>query len=464
MILISTTHKPATDLGYLLHKNPERTHSVDVSFGQAYVVFPEANEDRCTAALILEMDSVALVRGKRGDRGSLSQYVNDRGYCANSYATVALRSAFATALNGRCKERPDLAQQAIPLEIRIPVLPCAWGPSKVRALFEPLGYEVEAIQAELDPEFPEWGLSPYVDVTLRGQVTLQSALRHLYILLPAMDSKKHYYLGSEEVQKLVAKGEGWLDTHPERGWITRAYLGGKRTLVQEALEQLANIEESLLSETQDSGIEDAPADSQPAAEAKLSLHQMRHGRVIEWVRKLKPKSLVDLGCGDGKLLQEVVKVPGIARIVGMDVSYFSLERAQRRLRLEDGGARYKDRVQLIHGSLMYRDQRLEGFDACTIVEVIEHLDLPRLAAFERVVFEYARPKTVLLTTPNRTYNTVYELEGMRHDDHRFEWSTEEFTAWCQSVCDRFGYQVEMEGVGPAHEIYGAPSNLAVFTQ
>jgi 3' terminal RNA ribose 2'-O-methyltransferase Hen1 len=464
MILISTTHKPATDLGYLLHKNPGRVHSVDVSFGKAYVVFPDADENICTAALLLDVDTVGLVRGKRGDRGSLREYVNDRAYCANSYATVALRSAFATALNGRCKERPELAKQEIPLEIRIPVLPCAAGPARIRALFEPLGYEVTLATIPLDPEYPEWGDSPYVDLTLRGNFVLHDALRHLYILLPSLDVRKHYYLDSQEVQKMVTKGEGWLETHPERGWITRTYLGGNRTLVQEALEQLSNSELTLDAEAREVESQTEEEDVVTKSKPKLSLHQMRHARVCEIVRVLKPKSLVDLGCGDGKLLRELIKVPGLDRIVGMDVSYFALERAQRRLRLEEAGPRMKERVQLIHGSLMYRDKRLEGFDVCTIVEVIEHLDLPRLATFERVVFEYARPKVVILTTPNRDYNPVYELEGMRHDDHRFEWSTEEFRKWCEAIQERFGYTFAIEGVGEAHDSYGCSSNLAVFTQ
>jgi 3' terminal RNA ribose 2'-O-methyltransferase Hen1 len=127
----------------------------------------------------------------------------------------------------------------------------------------------------------------------------------------------------------------------------------------------------------------------------------------------------------------------------------------------------RERIELIHGSLMYRDQRLAGFDAAAVVEVIEHLDPPRLAAFERVAFEFARPGTVVLTTPNAEYNVKWPslpAGRFRHRDHRFEWTREQFEGWATGIAERFGYAVRFVPVGPVDAAVGAPSQMGVFTR
>ncbi len=458
MISISTTHHPATDLGYLLHKNPARAHEIDLSFGQGMVVFPEASEARCTAVLLVEVDPISLVRSPGG---SLSQYVNDRPYVASSFLCTALTRAFGTAMSGKSKDRPDLVTQPIPLEILIPVLSSRRGSESIARLFGPLGYEIETTQLPLDPMFPEWGESNYFSVTLRAHLPLQQMLQHLYVLLPVLDARKHYFMDSQEVRKLLDKGEHWLAGHPEKDWIVQSYLGRKSSLIREALEQLANAEPEI--EAQENAIDEELATPEPKVEKRKSLHEQRHERVAEVVRTLHTRSLVDLGCGDGKLIQKLVPIQGLDRIVGMDVSYFELEKASRRLRLETAGPKLRERIELIHGSLLYRDHRLEGFDAATAVEVIEHLDPPRLHAFERVVFECARPGVVIITTPNREYNAVYdELSGFRHEDHRFEWTRSEFGEWTEKIASAYGYTVEIEGLGEAHDQHGSPSQMGVF--
>lgn len=313
MLLISTTHEPATDLGFLLYKNPSGSYERDVTFGRVQVVFPEASETRATAALVVDIDPVALVRRKGEAQGSAEQYVNDRPYTANSFVSVAIAEAFGTAMGGRSRERQQLAETAIPLEIRIPVLRVRGGEEVLRRLFEPLGYGVETAPKPLDEQFPEWGLSPYFDVTLRGTLRLQDALRHLYILLPVLDAKKHYYMDAAEVEKILSKGEGWLVDHPEKLYILRQSLGRKPSLISDALEQLSNAEPS---------VETPPLDATDAAGAepelepvtakvkKVSLHTQRHQRVAELVRELRPRSVVDLGCGEGKLIRQLIPIQG----------------------------------------------------------------------------------------------------------------------------------------------------------
>jgi 3' terminal RNA ribose 2'-O-methyltransferase Hen1 len=465
LLTISTTHRPATDLGYLLHKHPARPQSFTLSFGTAHVVYAEATDERCTVALVLDVDPVGLVRGRRGPEGEgglLMQYVNDRPYVASSFLSVAISEVFRSAMGGRSKERPELADQAIPLEARLAVVPCRGGEEFLRRLFEPLGYQVTAEAQVLDPTMPEWGASRYFTVTLGGDKKVSELLTHLYVLVPVLDDEKHYWVGDDEVEKLLRHGEGWLATHPERETITRRYLKHRHSLVRDAIARLVT-EEEPEEETGD-GRKDA---EEIALERPLTLHEQRLAGVLGVLRASGATSVVDLGCGEGRLLRLLLEDRQFTRIVGMDVSYRALEVAVDRLRLDRMPPKQRERIEVIHGSLMYRDGRLTGFDAATVVEVIEHLDAPRLAAFERVAFEFARPGTIVLTTPNAEYNVKWPslpAGRFRHRDHRFEWSREQFEQWGRQVAGRFGYAVRFVPVGPVDPEVGPPTQMAIFTR
>jgi 3' terminal RNA ribose 2'-O-methyltransferase Hen1 len=462
LLTITTTHRPATDLGYLLHKHPGRFQSYDLSFGRAHVFYPEASAERCRACLLLDVDPVGMVRGKGHWEGLLDQYVNDRPYVASSFLSVAISQVFGSALQGRCKDRPELVETVLPLEARFDVLPVRGGERFLRAVFEPLGYAVEALRYPLDERFPAWGESPYFSVNIRKEAKLSELLMHLYVLVPVFDNSKHYFVGDDELEKLLAKGTGWLATHPEREEITRRYLKHLPSLFRQALARL--VQEEQPSETADD--EQRPADrAEEVLEKPLSLHEQRIGAVLAALRASGAKRVLDLGCGEGKLLRELLKDKQFEEIVGMDVSIRSLETARDRLKLDRLPERQAARIKLIHGSLIYRDRRLEGFAAAAVVEVVEHLDKPRLSAFERAVFEFARPGAVVLTTPNREYNVTWEnvgAEKLRHADHRFEWTRQEFREWAERVAGHHGYSVRFLPVGPVDEAVGAPTQMAVF--
>ncbi len=451
LITLTNTGAEATDLGYLLHKNPRNLHTATLSTGTAHVFYPEATAERCTACLLLEIDPVELVRGAQ----QLEQYVNDRPYVACSYLTVALGRVFGTALAGNCQRRPELVDRPLPLEAGVEVVRARGGVELLRALFEPLGYEVSAERHGLDPQFPEWGESSYYRLKLSASVTVHDLLSHLYVLLPVLDEEKHYYLADDEVDKLLRHGEGWLAQHPARERIVKGYLKRRRSLVADALTRLGGEPETSAEETE------------AQLERPLTLHTQRLNQVAAKLKELEAKSVLDLGCGEGKLVRRLLADRSFERILGMDVSHRALETAAERLRLATMPARQRARVDLRQGSLLYRDARLAGYDAAALVEVIEHLDPPRLAALERVVFEFARPHHVVLTTPNREYNALFPglAEGQfRHGDHRFEWTREEFAQWAGRTGERFGYQVQIEPVGPVDELHGAPSQMAVFSR
>jgi 3' terminal RNA ribose 2'-O-methyltransferase Hen1 len=461
LLTISTTHKPATDLGYLLHKRPDRFQSFDLSFGRAHVYYPEAGDERCTACLLLDVDPVGLVRGRNPDQSFLlGQYVNDRPYVASSFLSTAIAQVFGTALQGRCSGRPELVASEIPLEARLDVVPVRGGERFLRAVFEPLGYGIEATRLRLDEQFPEWGDSPYYALTVRKSTTLASLLMHLYVLAPVFDSGKHYYVGDDEIDKLLAKGQGWLANHPERDEITRRYLRFKPTLCRLALARLV----------QDEAPGEADDEPQPGEEAELvlekplSLNEQRLGSVVAALRGCGARRVLDLGCGEGRLVGELLKDRQFTEVLGVDVSVRALEVAARRLKLDRLPA---GRARLLHGSLTYRDARLAGFDAAAVVEVVEHLDPPRLAAFERVLFEFARPKAVVATTPNREFNATWETlpaGQFRHPDHRFEWDRAEFQAWASAVAGRFGYLVRFLSVGVEHPEHGPATQMAVWNR
>nr|WP_211295235.1 hypothetical protein [Neolewinella xylanilytica] len=224
LLTITTTHYPATDLGFLLHKHPDRFQTVNLSIGKAHVFYPESSPERTTVALLLDMDPIDMVRNTRhdGKHGfSLAQYVNDRPYVGSSFLSVALAKAFSSALNGTCNNRPDLVDRAIPLRATLSVISAPGGGEVLlRNWFEPLGYQLDITPHLLDSTYPDWGMSSYYTVKISGEVTLQSLLAHLYVLIPALDRDKHYYVSENEVAKLLAKGGGWLEQHPAREEIT----------------------------------------------------------------------------------------------------------------------------------------------------------------------------------------------------------------------------------------------------
>jgi 3' terminal RNA ribose 2'-O-methyltransferase Hen1 len=462
LLTITTTHRPATDLGYLLGKHPERTHTKELGFGVAHVYYPEADDARCTAALLLDVDPVGLVRRPRGaEEFALSQYTNDRPYVASSLLSVAISRVLGAALGGRSRERPELAAAAIPLEARLPVLPVRGGERFLRALFEPLGYEVQAQRIPLDAGFPEWGDSVYFSVVLQATLRLCELLRHLTVLVPVLDDDKHYWVGDDEIDKLLARGEGWLAHHPERDAIAERYLKHRRVLTSEALRRLSDDEPTP---------EQDPARQlreEEALERPLTLDEQRREAVLAVLRRLGARRVIDVGCGEGKLLRALVRDRTFERVVGMDVSMQSLERAKARLRLDEMNERQRARVELWQGSLGYRDARLQGFDAACAVEVIEHVDASRLPALEQVLFEHPQLPCVIVTTPNAEYNVRFPslpAGHMRHRDHRFEWTRAEFRAWADGVAERRGYALELEPIGPVDPELGAPTQMGVFTR
>lgn len=454
----------ALALGYLLFKNPARPQMFPLNTGNAYVFYPEATQARCTAALLLDINPIDLARGKQGSAGGgLFDYVNDRPYAASSFLSTALSKVFGTALSGRCDKYPQLAKTPLALTAEITSLPCRGEESLLHQLFAPLGYTVLFESSPLDEAFPAWqednGIK-YGKLTLSGTVCLQSLLKHLYVLIPVLDSRKHYWFGEDEVEKLLRFGDDWLKDHPEKELIARRYMGRKRSLARLAMQSLfERLEEEPTPESEE-------GEALAEKPEKANLNTQRLAAVAAAVRASGARTVIDLGCGEGRLLTLLLKEP-YTRIAGADVSWQALERAGERLHLSRMQAAQSNRLQLFQSSLTYRDERFAGYDAACVVEVIEHLDESRLAAFAQVLFGEAKPETVVLTTPNIEYNKNYatlNAGALRHNDHRFEWTRAQFSAWVQATAEGYGFSAQTSQVGEAHPDFGAPTQMAVFTK
>ena len=466
MLLELTLHRaPADDLGWMLFKHPDRTSRFDLAYGHADVFWPVVEADRATCALLMTLDPVALVRGRSPhDAGPLAQYVNDRPYVASSFLAVAIGRAFRTAMAGRCDARPELVDTPLPLSAFLPTVRAKGGPGLVRRLFEPLGYTVEADALDITEEtqrLSAWSGASVVRLRLSGTVLLRDLLRHLTVLIPVLDDEQHFWVGASEVDRLVDRGAGWLEDHPEKGLITRRFLKHRRALARDALAQLVPEVEAF--------DDDAPPNEKKLRERTLEAPMRLQDRRLDQVRQVleaeSPRHVVDLGCGEGGLLGRLLKKTRIPRLTGVDVSVHELDRARRKLRLDDQPPGVRDRIDLIQGSAVYVDPRLHTADAAALVEVIEHIDEERLPLLERAVFGAWHPDLVVVTTPNVEYNATFEHlppGRLRHADHRFEWTRAQFAEWCNRICEEYGYTATFADVGDPVAPHGPPTQLATF--
>lgn len=449
----------ARDLGFLLHKHPDHLHTRDTAAGEVFIFYPQVGDERTTACLFLDMDPVGLVRGRnRNADGLLTQYVNDRPYVANSFLSVALSRTLGQSLSGKSKERQVLADRTLTFEARVTPVSAAGGSAMIEALFEPLGYQVQA-DALTDDEDVGRGL---FDLRISGEVRLRDLLAHIYVLVPVLDNAKHYWVDRDEIDKLLSKGEGWLADHPEKELITKRALKHRRALANMALARLA---ESIEPEEDDAEENATREEREEKLEKPIRLHELRLDSVASVLKDKGARSVIDLGCGEGKLLRRLVKERGFDRIVGVDTSINALNRAAERLYLDRAGEALRQRLSLQMGSLTYGDRRWQGFDAATLVEVIEHIDPARLSSLELSLFADARPRLIVITTPNREYNALFENMpegGFRHPDHRFEWTRAEFRNWCERVSVEHGYAASFQLLGPEDETHGAPSQMCVL--
>ncbi|WP_291720488.1 3' terminal RNA ribose 2'-O-methyltransferase Hen1 [Bernardetia sp.] len=451
LLEITTTHTPATDLGFLLHKHPDNIQEKKLAVGKAHIFYSEANQNRCTACLLLDINPIEVIKNKKGMRHFLKEnYVNDRTYTSNSFMSTAIVKSFGSAINGTCHTRPELPSTKMPFEVRLHAVNVE-NEEQLEKLFKPLGYEIEYERYDLDSQFTEWGTSKTLTLSLKKTTTLQELLSQLYVFILVLDNQRHYWIAEGEIDLLKRRGKGWLDTHPEKEWIVKRFLKYIPELTYSAKLNLLQDEEDV--------------NTIQKKEKEPNLHQKRLLKAFQLLKKSDAKSVLDVGCGEGKLLKLLLKDSQFQKIGGTDVAFSELQKANEKLYLDTASPYIKEKITLFQSSVTYQDERFLDYDAIALVEVIEHIDEERLEVFEKNIFGYARPKTVVLSTPNSEYNVLFEklyADEFRHDDHRFEWSREEFKNWCQKISKNYGYDFEIFPVGEEIENVGAPSQTVLF--
>lgn len=460
LLTITYEGENTQNLGFLLHKNPDRAQQFELNYGRAYVFYTEVSNERTTAALLLDIDPIDLARGKIGSRdGGLFDYVNDRPYSATSFMSTAISRIFGTSMSGKCAKMQSLADTPLKLTAYISSLKDGGDTELASQLFEPLGYTVKTERTLLDENFKEWGISPYIALTISGTVRLADMLNHLYVLIPVFDKQKHYYITDDEIEKLLSHGEGWLASHPYKEKIARRYFSAKKSYARRTIDIL------LAGETDDN--ENIEISENTETEKHTPLNTQRLNTVRDTVLASGASTVIDMGCGECRLTSLLLNERQIKRVTACDVSIRELEKASGRLHLDRMQPYRKNKLTLMQASLTYRDKRFEGYDCACVIEVIEHIEPMRIPAMERNIFEFASPRTVIVTTPNKEYNENYQFlnkDELRHNDHRFEWTRDEFKKWTEHICGTFSYTCEISGIGDSDGNCGTPTQMGVFTK
>lgn len=436
---------PATDLGFLLHKHPDRVQRFATTQGEATVFYPVAAADRCR--VVLHVDG----SGARVDTHTdVDRYVNTIPYAASTRLVVAMGKVFGDAIAGRCPSRAELVDHAWDMTVSIPAVPVR-AELRPEDVFGPLGWSVTARAEPLMPA--DWGDSDFATLTLSGRFTVRDSLRHIAVALPALAGDKHYFVDDDEVDKLLRLGDGWLAEHPRRDAIVRGYLKHLGGLTTEALSRLGS--DRVAPESAEDETRAVEADRR-SPDTRRTLADERIATVAEIIRGTQARSVLDVGCGEGRLLAALSADSTVTRLAGVDVSTDELRTAAGRLERRRG-------IELWQSSLLYTDERCRGFDVVVLMEVIEHIDPGRLPVAVDSVFDTMQPGAVIVTTPNAEYNPVYGLDnGFRHPDHRFEFTRDEFESWCGRVAADYSYEVTLSGIGQVVDGVGTPTQSAVF--
>lgn len=468
LLTITYEGKNTSDIGYLLYKNPNRPQQFDLSYGKAYVFYPEVSDERTTVALLLDLDPLILAKGKLGSKdGGLFDYVNDRPYASSSFMSTAISRVFGTAMTGRCDKKPELVEQKVNLTVCIYNLRGGGDDSMAKEIFEPLGYEVNIERKIMDERFTEWGMSPYINLTLHGDVKLSELLSHLYVLIPVFDRQKHYYVDKAEIDKLLEHGGEWLARHPYRNKIINRYMNTCKSYAKKAIDILLEKDEQNNDEVDISEELTGESDETENDRQFVRLNDLRMEEVKRAILESGASSVIDLGCGECKLESLLLDEKQIKKLISCDVSVKVLEKAAQRLHMDRMAPYRKEKFSLFQASLTYKDERFKGYDCACVIEVIEHIEPLRLGSFEQVLFGFASPKTVILTTPNKEYNVNYSHladDELRHNDHRFEWSRNEFREWTEKICNTYGYTCVISGIGEADVRFGMPTQMGVFSK
>ena len=411
--------KEAKAISYLLAKNPNNVYERYSKNHAVRFVYHKMSDEELYATIFVTPDPLALVNHEKAY--DITHYINDREFAVSTIFLSLIRSALGTALNGKPKEEYETyVQQPFPFTFEIGPVSTSMSDEDIYALWQPLGYDVsiQVISNEKRARF----------LILTNTITLQQALQQIFILIPVMDDYKHYFIDEKEQERLERYGEGWLDTHPMRNIIYKRALRFRHLL------------------------NEAPK------EKHTSLNTMRYEAIVNQVKQLQHSIVIDMGAGEGKLTEQLAQIKTIDKLYAVDPSNAALMKMTKRF----SDAEFSVTPTIQWGSLYYEEDNFRKADVFILCEVIEHINEDRLPQLMHLITDTYAPKSIIITTPNAEYNRVYELQQMRHDDHRFEWTRAQFKAWCSKVSPQ--YELHFEGIGVEHPAYGTPTQMCVMTR
>lgn len=473
-------------VSHLLAKNPSNLYERAHKGHLVRLFYSRCTDTEVEATIFVSPDPIELIKNS-GNVYDITHYINDREFAVSSIFLSLIRTALGTALNGQPKEDYlEWVDHPFDMEFEFAPVASSLSDEHIRTLFEPLGFTVEISRAETNYNFSFKSRSSIRSILLKGNTTLKMGLRQLFVLIPVLDNYKHYFIDEREIEKLERYGEGWLDVHPERDFILRQALRFREVysmagIIEEtnsdvSKEQIVIDSEIENEEEGQTALQDAvPTDSNNVdgklidsqneaaiQQPKTRLNDLRYEKITELVSRLpKRERIVDFGSGEGKLSFRLGFVPGVKEILSVEPSESAALKAMERFKKGEQIEGFVSPTQL-WGSLFYYDDRLKGMDAMILCEVIEHIDQERLPKVMETILHHYLPDTLFVTTPNKEYNAVYGLEGIRHSDHRFEWTRDEFQNWCNGLAKDGGYETHFEGIGDSHSEYGEPTQLCIF--
>ena len=508
-LAIKATGEGAKALSFLLAKNPNNLYDRAEKGYRVRLTYTVFTETEVEVILFVTPDSVELVKNSP-DAFKIMQYINDREFVVSSLFCSYIRSALGTALNGRTlEEYLPWVNHAFELNVGFGPVASDLSDLVFRKLFEPLGYQVNIVRGQADYQFKLKDKSSARFIDLQRAVTLQNALKHLFVLIPVLDNYKHYFMDEREIEKLQRYGEGWLENHPLNEVIIKRFLrfreiidkvppelkaktpecfadtliegpyeGPYEGLVERAEEYVESIKDQDQDQDQDQiqiqiqGREADQGHSREPLESKIeeskpiiSLNELRYQTIVKIIENLTFKeTIVDFGAGEGKLSVRLGLIPQVKEILAVEPTEKLLLRSIKRFALASQDADYISPIP-VWGSFYYFDERMRDKDVMILGEVIEHLDEHRLPRVMDTIFGIYQPKTLIMTTPNSEYNQVYAMEEkVRHKDHRFEWTRPEFAQWCNTWAHQYAYSVQIGGIGQEVEGFGQPTQSAIFTR
>jgi 3' terminal RNA ribose 2'-O-methyltransferase Hen1 len=450
-LTIRATGDHVQAISYLLAKNPNNIYERNHKGHLVRLFYSEFSETECEVTIFVTPDPIELIKNNSAAY-DITHYINDREFAVSSIFCTFIRTALGTGLNGQPKEEYiEWVNHPFSFQFSFGPVVSSLSDQQLDDLFNPLGYEVNISRGEVDYTFTVKSKSTARFISLKGMQTLQNGLRQLFVLIPVLDNYKHYYIDEKEIDKLERYGQGWLEDHPLKEFILRQALRFKEIYSilennEEAINKKHNKQESKTTD-------------------KVRLNDLRYEKIIEVVNTIEPRgSVVDFGSGEGKLSLRLGFVNGIKEILAVEPSESATLRAMERFEKVESKEGFVTPTS-VWGSLFYFDERLINKDIMILCEVIEHIDEYRLPKIMDTILNDYQPKVLIITTPNKEYNKVYDMDvPFRHNDHRFEWTREEFRNWCLERSSNYPYDVTVDGIGERHETYGFPTQMCMFAR